>query len=69
MITTHPRVAFKVDEVGRVFQATLLESSGIKEIDEAALEAAKKWKYKPAPSCGIRSVEITFTVDFGKKPK
>ncbi len=64
VIRDHPQISLKVDEQGKVIHAKLIKSSGITEIDDSALAALKKWKYRAAPSCGIRAVQIEVTVHY-----
>lgn len=40
-------VAMRVDERGRVVEVRILRSSGSRQLDAAALEAARKWKFAP----------------------
>lgn len=41
-----------VDENGTVKDVTLKESSGHRELDQAAMDAIKRWRYKPAIKSG-----------------
>lgn len=53
-----------VDEQGFVSNASVKEGSGFQEMDQAALEAAKKWKFKPGIKGGRKAVmtaKIPFT--------
>jgi protein TonB len=49
-------VRFEVDEKGKVKKARI--SKGIEELNEAALDAVRAWKFKPAIKAG-RPVEVT----------
>jgi len=49
--TTGVRVFFGVD--GRVLDVVVVKSSGYREIDEAAIETAKKWKIRPGTKNGL----------------
>ena len=51
----------KVDETtGRVISATMAKSTGYKILDDAALEAFRRWRFKPGTVREIR-IPITFT--------
>jgi protein TonB len=54
------RVELTVDESGAVVSARVLESLGY-GLDEAALEAAKTWRFEPATRCG-KTTATTFVV-------
>jgi protein TonB len=54
------RVELTVDDSGAVVSARVLESLGY-GLDEAALEAAKTWRFEPATRCG-KSTATTFVV-------
>jgi protein TonB len=54
------RVELTVDESGAVVNARVLESLGY-GLDEAALEAAKTWRFEPATRCG-KATATTFVV-------
>ena len=54
------RVELTVDESGAVVSARVLESLGY-GLDEAALEAAKSWRFEPATRCG-KTTATTFVV-------
>jgi protein TonB len=41
-------LSYTVNGEGRVEDARVVKSSGDSRLDQAALEAAKKWRYKPA---------------------
>ena len=49
-------VRFEVDDTGKVKKARI--SRGIDELNEAALEAVRAWKFKPAIKAG-RAVQVT----------
>ena len=51
----------EVDEItGRVISATMEKSTGYKILDDAALEAFRRWRFKPGTVHEIR-IPITFT--------
>jgi protein TonB len=57
-------VLVTVDERGVVANASVKESSGHRELDQAALNAAKRWKFKPGIKGGRKAVmtaRIPFT--------
>jgi TonB family protein len=57
-------VSFVVDENGDVIDPKVIESSG-KQLDEAVLQALRKWKYQPALKQGTPvKVKITFKQTF-----
>jgi TonB family protein len=57
-------VSFVVDEKGEVTDPKILESAG-KQLDEAVLQAIRKWKYEPARKQGAPvKVKITFKQTF-----
>ncbi|MDQ8192258.1 energy transducer TonB [Roseibacillus persicicus] len=57
-------VLVTVDERGSVTNASVKESSGFQSMDQAALTAAKRWKFKPGIKGGRKAVmtaKIPFT--------
>jgi len=46
-------MALDIDEKGRVTNASIVEHSNLASFDEAALEAAKRWRFKPAMNGGV----------------
>jgi protein TonB len=56
-------VTCEVDETGSVTRASIKQSSGKAELDQAALQAVNKWKFKPATKGG-RKIKATCTVPF-----
>ena len=57
-----------ISETGKVTSALLVKSSGHSELDQAALEWAVSWKYKPALKDGKPVASTTEeTVDFNLK--
>jgi len=62
------RVELDVDEEGNATNATVLTSSGNADLDRAALEAARQWKFNPAttngkPVGGRIVVPVTFALN------
>ena len=47
-----PRVCVDVSVDGAVEQAALAEGSGNRELDRAALDAVRRWHFKPATRNG-----------------
>ena len=65
-ITGVVSVAFEVDEQGNVQDATVQKSSNAK-FDQPALDAIKKWKFKPGRKDGVPvkmkvAIPLQFTV-------
>ena len=60
-----PVLHIKIDESGAVSKVRVTRSSGIKEIDRWARAVVKRWRYNPAPGCGLREGNIEVTIDFG----
>ena len=59
-----PVVHYEVEPDGKVSNVKLTQSSGVKDVDDFAVDWVKKLKYKSAPGCvGIES-EIGITIDF-----
>jgi len=46
-------MALDIDERGRVTNAVIVEHANLPSFDEAALEAAKRWRFKPAANGGV----------------
>ena len=61
-------VAVTVDEGGRVVAAKVRTSSGISELDDAALKAVRKWKFKAAVRGG-KPAKATALVPFNFEVK
>ena len=59
-----PVIGFGISETGEVINARVVRSSGVGDIDAWVLKEIQKWKYRPAPSCGVRKSEISVTIDF-----
>ncbi len=69
-------VSFVINKNGDVIDPVIVDSSGIERFEQAALETAAKWKYKPATKNGQaidetqRKVKVTFAIrnqNTGKK--
>jgi TonB family protein len=53
-------VSFVITEDGEVTEAKVVESGGSKSLDEAVLQAVRKWKFSPAVKRGVKvKVRIT----------
>jgi TonB family protein len=53
-------VSFVITEDGEVKDARVVESGGSKFLDEAVLQAVRKWRYSPAVKRGVKvKVRIT----------
>lgn len=61
-------VLVTVDENGAVANATVKISSGFPALDQAALNAAKRWKFKPGIKGGRKAV-MTATIPFNFRVK
>lgn len=61
-------VAMTVDETGKVTNAVVKETSGYGDMDKAALNAAKRWKFKPGIKGGRKAV-MTVVQPFNFKMK
>ncbi len=62
------RLRLSVDEDGDVTEATILTSSGSRELDDAALDAVGHWEYDPAIKNGRRVPDVVFeTVRFSRR--
>lgn len=57
-----------IDASGTVVGTKIRQSSGIRELDDAAVTAVKKWKFKPAVSGG-RKIKATAVVPFNFEVK
>lgn len=57
-------INFLVDEKGAVNEATVVKSTH-RELEEPAIKAIKKWKFKPAKKDGIEvAVRVTIPLKF-----
>jgi len=62
------RLRLSIDEDGDVTEATILTSSGSRELDDAALDAVGHWEYDPAIKKGRRVADVVFeTVRFSRR--
>lgn len=61
-------VSCVVDDSGRVVSTRIKESSGRSELDNAAINAVSKWKFKPGTKAG-RKVKSTCNVPFNFEVK
>jgi len=58
-----PLITYEILESGEVSNTKLKRSSGISDIDNAALDSVKRMKYNRRPGCGTVDSEATVTVD------
>jgi protein TonB len=61
-------VTCTVDESGRVSATSIKQSSGHAELDQAAIRALVKWKFKPATKAG-RKIKATCVIPFNFEVK
>ncbi len=62
------RLRLSVDEDGAVTEATILTSSGIRVLDDAALDAVGLWEYDPAVRNGRNVPGVVIeTVKFSRR--
>lgn len=62
-------VRVDVDATGRAYGVTLVQRSGSRDLDRAAMEAVRRWKFTPAVSNGqpvTGSVEVPFDFTPGR---
>jgi len=59
-----PIVSYQVDVDGRISDAKLVRSSGVRDIDSYALQTIKNLRYKPAPGCEPLQVEADINIHF-----
>lgn len=62
-ITGKVLIACVIDPAGRISQSSIRQSSGHRELDQAALTAVSRWKFKPALKAG-RPVKGSIVVPF-----
>ena len=68
-LNTTVRLRLHVDDEGNVTEATILTSSGSRELDDAALDAVGHWEYEPAVQNGQNVPGIVIeTVQFSRRP-
>jgi TonB family protein len=58
-----PLVAFQILESGEVTRVHLKRSSGIRDVDKAALNWVRTTKYHPRPGCPVVDTETVVTID------
>lgn len=59
------RLALRIDADGRVETAQVTQSSGHAELDRAAVDAARRWRFRPATQAGIAiAADLTTAVHF-----
>jgi periplasmic protein TonB len=61
--TGRVQIAFEVDIDGHTVNARVAQSSGFSTLDTAALDAARKTRYKPA-MCGDKKVQSKYTRNY-----
>jgi len=60
-----PAISYSIQVDGTVTDAKLIQSSGIKRLDEVVLSNVANWKYKPRASrCGIIDSQMSLTIDW-----
>jgi TonB family protein len=59
-----PVVFYEVNPDGKPSNVKLMRSTGVKDIDDFAVDWVKKLKYKPAPGCVGFESQMTITIDF-----
>ena len=64
-ITGTVKVGLDIDDTGRVTAVDVRHSSGNKDLDAAALEAARRWRFNPAIENGVAvASRIEMPIDF-----
>ena len=56
-----------IDENGKVIKTEIMRSSGRTKVDKAAMEAASKWKFKPAVDEKGKPIENWYMIKFEAK--
>ncbi|HET9837096.1 MAG TPA: energy transducer TonB [Candidatus Angelobacter sp.] len=59
-----PVVEFEILESGATANGRLKRSSGVKDLDDWAMNWTREAKYKPRPGCGVLKTTMSLTVDF-----
>jgi TonB family protein len=59
-----PLIAFQIAESGEVINAHVKRSSGIRDIDDSALNSIQSTKYSARPGCPVIESEASVTIDF-----
>jgi TonB family protein len=59
-----PLIAFGITEVGEVIDAHVKRSSGIREVDGAALNWIRSTKYNSRPGCPVIDNETNVLIDY-----
>ena len=62
-----PVVAFQILESGEVVNIVLMQSSGIRDKDNAALNWVKRTTYNSRPGCGTVESKVGVTIDFAAR--
>ena len=60
-----PAVSYSIQPDGRITNAKIIQSSGIKRLDDLVFDSVTKGKYKPrAPQCGIVDSQIAINLEW-----
>lgn len=58
--------AMKIDDRGHVVAVYVVQSSGNRHLDDAAINAFKQWQFTPGIGRGITGIKIPFTWELGE---
>ncbi len=59
-----PTVSYTIEPDGSVANAKLTRSSGVRKIDEYALQSVRGWKYQAMPGCPGLDSQATILIHF-----
>jgi TonB family protein len=59
-----PLIAFQIAESGEVINAHVKRSSGIRDVDDYALNSIKSTKYNARPGCPVIESEASVNIDW-----
>jgi hypothetical protein len=62
-----PVVAFQILESGEVVNIVLMQRSGVRDKDNAALDWVKRTRYNNRPGCGTVDSEVGLAIDFAAR--